>query len=391
MPTTARVLMAILERIQTGSIELILPDGSTRRFIGREPGPQALLRLGDWGVCSEILRSGDIGFAEAFIDGRWDSPDLTRLLTVAAINHQALNAAIHGRWWGWIAYRLKHLLRTNTRTQARRNIHAHYDLGNAFYQLWLDATMTYSSALFEGQIDRSLDAAQTAKYERILQVLGVTRGARILEIGCGWGGFAEHAIRTRECSVHGLTLSTEQLAFARERHERAGLSGKSRFELLDYRDAVGQYDYVVSIEMFEAVGERYWPAYFRTVHDRLMPGGRALIQTITIDDMLFPRYRIGTDFIQQFIFPGGMLPSPSVFRTLAQEAGLQEERCIAFGPDYAETLRRWRTAFNAHLPELDALGFDDRFVRLWNFYLAYCEAGFTAGTINVMQAELRRA
>ena len=391
IPRSARVLLAILGRLQVGRVDLIAPDGRLYAFTGRVvPEPQATLRLRDWGVCADILRAGDIGFAESYMEARWDTPDLTKLLTVAALNHQALESAIYGRWWGWILHRLRHVFRANSRHQARRNIHAHYDLGNAFYAHWLDPTMTYSSALFEGRPDVTLEQAQIRKYERILDVLDVGPDDRILEIGCGWGGFAEHAVRTRGCKVHGITLSTEQLTFAQERLRLAGFDDRATFELRDYRDLTGEYDFIVSIEMFEAVGERYWPQYFRSVRDRLRHGGRALIQTIVIADELFERYRTGTDFIQQYVFPGGMLPSPRVFRERAFQQGLTPGDGFAFRYDYAETLERWRQTFNNRVTELAGLGFDERFVRLWNFYLAYGEAGFRAGTIDVMQVEFKR-
>ena len=389
-PGSARLLLALLERLAAGRLDLVTPDGRLRAFAGREPGPQALLRINDWSTCGAILRAGDIGFAESYIAGHWDTPDLAKLLTLAATNHAVLSEAVYGRWWGWLLYRLRHLLRGNSRGQAKRNIHAHYDLGNRFYALWLDATMTYSSALFEGRLEGSLEDAQRCKYERILERLDLKPGDRVLEIGCGWGGFAEHAALTRGVKVHGITLSTEQLAWARERVAKAGLGGLASFELRDYRDVRGEFDAIVSIEMFEAVGERYWPSFFRTVRDRLRRGGRALVQTITIDEALFERYRAGTDFIQQYIFPGGMLPSREVFRDRASQQGLVVGDMLAFRHDYAETLRRWRTRFNARLAELHGLGFDERFARLWNFYLAYCEAGFGAGTIDVLQVEIKR-
>ena len=389
-PRTGRVVLAIIERIQLGQLDLITPDGRLHAFVGAGAGPQAMLRIHDWRVFETVLRAGDIGFTESYIEGRWDTPDLARLLAVVAINHAALESAIYGRWWGALFYRVRHLLRANTRGQAKRNIQAHYDMGNAFYGLWLDTTMTYSAAQFEGRMDRTLEEAQITKYERILENLDVQPGQTVLEIGCGWGGFAEYAIRTRDCRVHGVTLSKEQLAYARERLERAGLADRATIELRDYREVRGEFDHVVSIEMFEAVGEQYWPSFFRTVRDRLKQGRRALIQTISIADELFPRYRTGTDFIQQYIFPGGMLPSEEVFRDRASQQGLLVGDTFRFRLDYAETVRRWRQRFNARLAELHALGFDERFVRTWNFYLAYCEAGFRAGTIDVLQVELKR-
>lgn len=390
VPRAGRLLLRILANIKHGRLELITPDGQLRTFAGESPGPQAMMRMNDWGVCNEILRAGDIGFAEAYIAKRWETADLTRVLAVAAVNHAAIESAIYGKWWGGLLYRLRHLFRRNTRGNAKKNIHAHYDLGNKFYELWLDRGMTYSSALFEGRMDKTLEEAQITKYDRILERLAVKPGQRILEIGSGWGGFAEYAAKERHCHVHGITLSREQLSYAQARIEAAGLTDQVAFELRDYRDVQGEFDHVVSIEMFEAVGEQYWPDFFKTVRERLVAGGRALIQTITIADALFPRYRLGTDFIQQYIFPGGMLPSREVFRDAASRQGLVVGEPHNFRLDYAETLRRWRQKFNSCLGELQSLGFDERFFRLWNFYLAYCEAGFRADTINVMQVELKR-
>jgi cyclopropane-fatty-acyl-phospholipid synthase len=271
-----------------------------------------------------------------------------------------------------------------------RNIHAHYDLGNDFYRLWLDGSMTYSAGLFEGDHRRSLEQAQAAKYERICRQLALGPAHRVLEIGCGWGGFAEYAARTRGCRVHGVTLSTEQLAFAEKRIDAAGLSLLATFELIDYRDVEGSFDHIVSIEMFEAVGEHYWPDYFRQLHARLKRGGRAIVQTIVIADALFERYRSGTDFIQQYVFPGGMLPSPEVFARQAAGADLSVIDRLAFGGDYALTLAHWHRSFDAAWPEIAAQGFDERFRRLWRFYLAYCEAGFRSGATDVYQFLLEK-
>jgi cyclopropane-fatty-acyl-phospholipid synthase len=387
-PAAARLLFRLLDGLRSGSLEVVDPEGRRCAFPGRMPGPHASLVLHDWNVCSDILRRGDIGFAESYIDGRWESGDLSALLTLAALNQQAIERALHGSWWAMLALRLRHLLNANTRNGSRRNIHAHYDLGNDFYSLWLDPTMTYSAALFGGNAAVSLEAAQLTKYERILERLDVQPGDRVLEIGCGWGGFAEHAAAARGCRVTGITLSQAQLEYARQRMLSRGLDHLVEVKLCDYRDVGGAFDHVVSIEMFEAVGEKYWPLFFRTLRERLRPGRRALVQTITIADAKFERYRSGTDFIQQFIFPGGMLPSPSVFARKAGEAGLAIGRSFAFGLDYAETLRRWHENFISTAAQAEALGFDERFMRIWRFYLSYCEAGFVSGNTDVMQVEL---
>lgn len=388
VPLAARAALALLERIGHGRVEVALPDGSLRALGGG--APVARMDVVDWGVFGAALRRGDIGFAEAFIDGRWSSPDLAQLLTVIARNRAAIERAVYGGFWGQLAYRLRHAFNANTRRGSRRNIAAHYDLGNNFYALWLDPSMTYSSALFAGDAVEALQAAQAAKYRRILERLAPRPGDHILEIGCGWGAFAEMAARDFGCRVTGLTLSEEQLAYADARMHRAGVADRVDIAFRDYRDERGTYDHVVSIEMYEAVGERYWPTYFRAIGERLKPGGRAVVQAITIADHLFERYRAGTDFIQQYVFPGGMLGSPTRFRAEVDRAGLRVEAELAFGASYAETLRRWRCAFKTRLPEMRALGYEERFLRTWEFYLAYCEAGFASGCTDVHHFEIAR-
>jgi cyclopropane-fatty-acyl-phospholipid synthase len=387
-PFAARVVLAILGNLTHGHLVVGLPDGSRREF-GRG-GPTAAIEIRDWATFGDILRSGDVGFGEAYIAGRWHTPDLAGLLTLFASNREAIDRAVYGGFWGGLAYRVRHWLNANSRRGSRRNISAHYDLGNEFYALWLDRSMTYSSALFGGDPALDLETAQRAKYRRILDRLAPKAGDHILEIGCGWGGFAEMAAREYRCRVTGLTLSTEQLAFAQARMRNAGLADRVSLELRDYRDVRGEFDHVVSIEMYEAVGERYWPIYFDAIARVLRPTGRAVIQAITIDDRLFDRYRAGTDFIQQHVFPGGMLASPAKFHTESARAGLEITDAHAFGLDYAETLRRWRHAFLRQLPKVRAQGYDDRFARLWEFYLAYCEAGFTTKCTDVYHFELSR-
>ena len=389
-PAAARWMFKLLSQLRCGKITLHGPDGRAQEFSGPKPGPHASLTLADWQVCSDILSRGDIGLAEAYIAGRAKTDDLTLLLLLAAMNEQAIEEAIHGRWWATLAYRLRHWLRPNTRSGSRKNIHAHYDLGNDFYRLWLDSTMTYSSALFEGDLTRSLADAQTAKYARILRTLDVQPGQHILEVGCGWGGFAEQAVRAG-CRVTGITISAAQLEYAQCRIAAAGLQDRVELRLQDYRDLEGQFDHVVSIEMFEAVGERYWPGFFSMLRDRLKPGGRALVQSITIAESKFERYRTGTDFIQQYIFPGGMLPSPQRFGEVAAGQGMTVEEMHQFGLDYAETLRRWHQVFDYAAPQVREQGFDERFMRTWRFYLAYCEAGFRARATDVVQAVLVHA
>ncbi|MYM67682.1 methyltransferase [Pseudoduganella sp. FT55W] len=388
-PAAARLFLNLLNRISHGHLELITPDHTRMVFGDAHVGPSATLELHDWRACSSILRSGDIGMAEAWGAGWIDSPDLVALLRLAIRNEAALEPAVFGGVLARCWYRLRHWLRPNTRNGSRRNIHSHYDIGNDFYRLWLDRSWTYSAAIFDGDYSQPLELAQSRKYQRVINTLGLRAGDRVLEIGCGWGGFAEHAARLG-IHVHGLTISPSQLQVAQQRIAAAGLGDLAQLELRDYRDIDGQYDAVVSIEMFEAVGERYWPQYFDTVQARLKPGGKALVQSITIGERYFPRYRSSTDFIQQYIFPGGMLPSVERFERSAARAGLHCDEHYAFGRDYAETLRRWRSAYHATRAQVIAQGFDDHFMRIWDLYFAYCEAAFDEGRTDVVQFLLHK-
>jgi cyclopropane-fatty-acyl-phospholipid synthase len=392
-PAAARSLLRLLQRLSIGTLDLQCPDGHQLRFgSGDEQQPRAALRLKDWAVCSAVLKSGDVGFGETYMAGQWTTPDLAALLRLCLANREALESALYGQWWGALLYRVRHLLNRNSKRGSRKNIQAHYDLGNPFYRLWLDETMNYSSAWFNGDAHQPMAAAQTAKMRRALDECGVAPGQRVLEIGCGWGAVAECATRDRGAHLTGVTLSTEQLAWARARLDRQGLGAQADLRLQDYRDVPETgFDAIVSIEMFEAVGRAYWPQFFRSVHDKLKPGGRACIQSITIRDDLFERYVRGTDFIQQYVFPGGLLPCPSAFRAQAAQAGLQVVNELDFGTDYAETLRRWRHDFLQQEDSVRELGYDSRFLRLWEFYLAYCEAAFDAGSTSVMQFTLQRA
>ena len=341
-PAPARAVLRLLAQLKIGTLDLQLPDGSLARF-GDGQAPRAALRLHDWRMCAAVLKSGDVGFAESWIAGDWSSPDLVALLTLFIANRDAVESAIYGSWWGSLAHRVRHWLNRNSRRGSRKNIHAHYDLGNAFYREWLDETMNYSSALFEGDLAQPMPQAQHAKVSRALRECGIQPGGRLLEIGCGWGALAETAATEFGARVTGVTLSTEQLAFAQERMRHSGVDATVDLRLQDYRDiADGPFDAIASIEMFEAVGRAYWPSFFATLRSQLKPGARACIQTITIRDDLFERYVRSTDFIQQYIFPGGLLPSPQAFRAEVQKAGLVMVNELAFGADYAETLRRWR-------------------------------------------------
>ena len=389
-PAAARAVLRLLKALKHGTLTVQLPDGGSLDFgAATATDLRASIRLRNWNVCNAALRSGDIGVAESFIAGDWSTPDLTALLTLFIANREAVESVIYGSWWGSLLYRARHLFNRNSRRGSEKNIHAHYDLGNEFYHLWLDPTMNYSSAWFEGDRTGDLVRAQSAKVRRVLTECAVKPGDRVLEIGCGWGALAESAARDFGATVTGVTLSREQLAYGQRRLAAAGLAGELRYQ--DYRDiADGPFDAVASIEMFEAVGREYWPRFFETLRTQLKPGGRACIQSITIRDDLFERYVKSTDFIQQYIFPGGLLPSPAAFRAAAAQAGLRVVNELDFGLDYAETLKRWRTRFLAADGPMRRLGFDTRFMRIWEFYLGYCEAAFVTRSTSVMQFTLLR-
>lgn len=387
----AQRALRMLESLTVGELTVALPDQRELIFGTAQSGPQASIRIHDWQVFAWTMRSGDIGFAESYIDQQWDTPDLTSLLQLLVANRRVMDDLIFGTWWGRLAYQVRHWMRRNTKKNSSNNIHAHYDLGNGFYSLWLDPSMSYSSAWFDNDYNQPLIAAQHAKVRRALRMAGVQAGSaqRVLEIGCGWGGLAEIAAKEFGAKVTGITLSPAQLAYASERLGAQALHADLRLQ--DYRDTNdGPYDAVCSIEMIEAVGRTYWPTYFQTIARLLKPGGQACIQSIVIDDALFERYALGTDFIQQYIFPGGFLPSTNQFKRQAQAAGLQVVDSFAFGQDYAETLKRWRETYVQALPHMGDLGFDPRFERTWVFYLAYCEAAFLERNTDVVQFTLRK-
>ena len=389
-PRSARTVFKLLQKLQHGSLTVQLPDGSMQRF-GQQTLPHATLVLHNWTPLSAALKSGDIGFAESFIAGDWSTPNLTELLRVLIKNRTEVEGVIYGTWAGRLLYRIKHLLHRNTKANSQKNIHAHYDLGNAFYRLWLDDTMNYSAALFGGDLSQPMAQAQHAKVRRALSMAGVKAGDRVLEIGCGWGALAEKATTEFGAHITGVTLSTEQLAFATTRMARLGLSPQADLRLQDYRDINdAPFDAICSIEMVEAVGREYWPTYFATLAKLLKPGARACVQSIVIDDTLFDRYVNSTDFIQQYIFPGGCLPCPREFRARAAAAGLEVVDEFAFGHDYGETLKRWRDAFLTQRQQVLANGFDERFMHIWEFYLAYCEAAFLENNIDVLQYTLQK-
>jgi len=373
-----------------GDVTFVTPDGRALRLRSDVGGPSAIIRIRNFRFIRRALMAGDIGFAEAYAAGEWETPDLTAVLSVFSLNFQNLTHVTEGNPFVGVLNFLGHVLNANSRKGSRRNIHAHYDLGNAFYSRWLDPSMTYSSARYQNGAD-GLEAAQKEKYGALARRMSLSADHHVLEIGCGWGGFAEFAAGEIGARVTGITISKEQHDFARRRMFEAGLAERADIQLIDYRDVTGVFDRVASIEMFEAVGEKYWPTYFQTVHDRLKPDGRAGLQIITIQDELFEGYRRRADFIQRYIFPGGMLISESRLRQETGRAGLAWSEPDRFGLDYAATLAIWKQRFGAAWDEIRRLGFDERFRSIWEFYLSYCEAGFRTGRTDVIQIGLARA
>ena len=385
LPARAQMVLRNLAHLEHGSLALTLPDGRTFQLKGRMPGPAAAVTLHNWNLPHRAITGGTIAVAECYMDGDWDSPDVGAFLELFLVNKTVGSRFSNGaRGLLLLVERFRHWRNSNTKTGSKRNISAHYDLGNAFYKEWLDQTMTYSSAYY-GAGAQDLASAQTAKYRKLAEAAGFKSGDHILEIGCGWGGFAEFAAREVGCRVTGLTISREQLAFAQERIFKAGLNERVDLRFQDYRDETGHYDGIASIEMFEAVGEKYWPVYFDKVRQCLKPGGSAGLQIITIEPESYREYRSNPDFIQKYVFPGGMLPTREHLVDLGRRVGLTMTDDFGFGLDYARTLAEWRERFWAVWQKVKPLGFDEGFKRLWEFYFFYCEAGFRARNIDVRQ------
>lgn len=390
-PAAFRSALAIAARQwEVGALTFVLPSGQSLDIAGRTPGPHARLIIHDYRFFGRVMASADIGFGEGYMAGEWDTPDLQVLLEAFTLNFDHLERLVDGNPVARFIHFLAHLGNRNSRSGSRRNILAHYDLGNAFYSRWLDPSMTYSSARFAAP-DQPLEAAQTEKYAALARRIDLKPGGHVLEIGCGWGGFAEFAARDIGARVTGVTISPAQHDFARKRLFDQGLAERADIRLMDYRDIQGRFDAVASIEMFEAVGEAYWPTYFRKVREVLAPGGRAGLQIITIRDDLFKIYRSRSDFMRKYVFPGGMLPSESRLREETDRAGLAWDGLDRFGQCYARTLAQWADRFEAAWDDVATLGFDERFRRLWSFYLRYCEAAFRTERTNVIQLGLARA
>ncbi|MFQ1701229.1 class I SAM-dependent methyltransferase [Loktanella agnita] len=390
LPRYFKAVFDTLQSMKRGRIDVILPDGRHFRAEGPEPGYVAEVHVHNDDVFARTIREGDLGFCEAYMDGWWSTPDLMAFMDLVHDDAEDMYDGFPGQFLVRFYEQMRFWMQRNSKAQARKNISYHYDLGNDFYSLWLDDTMTYSSAKFDtGQ--QSLEAAQIEKYKSMVDQMGAKPGDHVLEIGCGWGGFAEYAARERGLNVTGLTISREQHDFAVDRIARAGLSDKVQIKMQDYRDETGTYDGIASIEMFEAVGEKYWPVYFDTLRERLKPGKHATLQIITVADRRWQVYKRGVDFIQKYIFPGGMLPSPSILRQEVEKAGLKVKTSIEFGESYSQTLRRWHETFNDKWDDVAAHGFDDRFRRMWNFYLTSCAGSFHSGNCDVTQITVTRA
>ncbi|MFQ3302475.1 MAG: cyclopropane-fatty-acyl-phospholipid synthase [Planktomarina sp.] len=389
LPRYFATAFGIAQKGQNGRIDFVLDDGRTFRAEGPGVGPICEIRIHNSGIFERLLREGQLGFCDAYLDGQWSTPNLQAFMDYIHADNDEVFDSFPGQKLVQLYERFRFRMQGNSKGQARKNISYHYDLGNDFYGLWLDKTMTYSSAIFaDGQ--ESLEKAQTAKYASMVDQMGVKAGDHVLEIGCGWGGFAEYAAKERGLNVTCLTISKEQIKYSQDRITAAGLQDLVTFKLQDYRDETGVYDGIASIEMFEAVGEKYWPSYFKTIHDRLKPGAQATLQIITVRNDRFDVYRKSVDFIQKYIFPGGMLPSPAVLAQQVEKAGLNVVKSIEFGESYSQTLRRWHDTFNDKWDQVVAMGFDDRFRRMWNFYLTSCAATFHYGNCDVTQITISK-
>ena len=384
-----RFLLSLAAHWQYGTANVVLPNGERLVFRGKDDGPEATLIVHRDRFARRCITGGQLGFCESYLDGDWSSPDPARWMEVFLRNEHQMQEVLIGQPWVRFLMKIPHAFKSNSRKGSRKNISRHYDIGNGFYKLWLDPGMAYSSALFSDTI-RDLEAAQLNKYRVLSQRLGIQPGHHVLEVGCGWGGFAEFAAKEMGARVTAITISEAQLQYAQKRIQQAGLADRVNVIMKDYRDVEGQFDRIVSIEMIEAVGERYWPEYFKMLHDRLKPGGKAGIQAITIDEDWFDDYRNTADFIQKYVFPGGMLLTKTIMAKQTEMAGMHLESINGFGLDYARTLRLWQDRFQAAWPEIKKLNFDERFKKVWELYLFYCEAGFTARTIDVVHAVMTR-
>lgn len=389
LPLYFKAVFNIAQSLETGRLDIKLADGRVFRTTGNQPGPAALIEIHNNDCFARLIREGDLGFSDAYLEGWWSTPDLQIFMDLILDRNEGVFDGFPGAGLVRTFEKIRHWLNGNSKRQARKNISFHYDLGNDFYKKWLDETMSYSSALFkDGQ--EPTEKAQIRKYESMVNMMDVKPGDHVLEIGCGWGGFAEYAAKERGLNVTGLTISQEQHDYAVERMKKLGLSDKVNIVMRDYRDETGVYDGIASIEMFEAVGEQYWPTYFKTIRDRLKPGAKAALQIILISENRFQAYRKGVDFIQKYIFPGGMLPSPNALNQQIEMAGLIRESSVEFAKSYSQTLRRWHSTFNNKWDDIHQMGFDDRFRNMWNFYLTSCASAFEYGNCDVTQVAISK-
>ena len=389
LPRYFKAVFNIAQSLETGRLDIKLADGRVFRTTGNQPGPAALIEIHNNDCFARLIREGDLGFSDAYLEGWWSTPDLQIFMDLVLDRNEGIFDGFPGAGLIRTFEKIRHWLNGNSKRQARKNISFHYDLGNDFYKKWLDETMSYSSALFnDGQ--EPTEKAQIRKYESMVNMMDVKPGDHVLEIGCGWGGFAEYAAKERGLNVTGLTISQEQHDYAVERMKKLGLSDKVNIVMRDYRDETGVYDGIASIEMFEAVGEQYWPTYFKTIRDRLKPGAKAALQIILISENRFQAYRKGVDFIQKYIFPGGMLPSPNALNQQIEMAGLIRESSVEFAKSYSQTLRRWHSTFNNKWDDIHQMGFDDRFRNMWNFYLTSCASAFEYGNCDVTQVAISK-
>ena len=389
LPRYFKSVFKIAQSLETGRLDIKLADGRVFRTTGNQPGPAALIEIHNDDCFARLIREGDLGFSDAYLEGWWSTPDLQIFTDLILDRNEGVFDGFPGAGLVRAFEKFRHWLNGNSKRQARKNISFHYDLGNEFYEKWLDETMSYSSALFkDGQ--EPTEKAQIRKYESMVNMMDVKPGDHVLEIGCGWGGFAEYAAKERGLNVTGLTISQEQHDYAVERMKKLGLSDKVNIVMRDYRDETGVYDGIASIEMFEAVGEQYWPTYFKTIRDRLKPGAKAALQIILISENRFQAYRKGVDFIQKYIFPGGMLPSPNALNQQIEMAGLIRESSVEFAKSYSQTLRRWHSTFNNKWDDIHQMGFDERFRNMWNFYLTSCASAFEYGNCDVTQVAISK-
>jgi len=389
LPRYFKAVYKIAQSLETGRLDIKLNDGRIFRTTGNQAGPEALIEIHDNDCFARLIREGDLGFSDAYLEGWWSTPDLQVFMDLILDRNDCIFDGFPGAGLLRAFEKIRHWLNGNSKRQARKNISYHYDLGNEFYKKWLDQTMSYSSALFE-DAQEPTEKAQIRKYESMVNMIDVKPGDHVLEIGCGWGGFAEYAAKERGLKVTGLTISQEQHDYAVDRMKRLGLSDQVDIVMRDYRDETGVYDGIASIEMFEAVGEQYWPTYFETIRDRLKPGAKAALQIILISENRFEAYRKGVDFIQKYIFPGGMLPSPNALNQQIEKAGLIRENSLEFAKSYSQTLRRWHSSFNNKWDDIHQLGFDDRFRNMWNFYLTSCASAFEYGNCDVTQVAISK-